>query len=53
MPTSIYQRGRLPGGVPFEGPAIVEEMGATTIIPSGWAAAVGVWGEIMLNRRSV
>lgn len=51
--TPVYQRERLPGGAPFAGPAIVEEMGATTVIPPGWTAAVGEWGEITLRRRSV
>ena len=53
MPTSVYRRDRLPGVVPFEGPAIVEEMGATTVIPPGWTAAVGMAGEITLTRRSI
>ncbi len=53
MPTSVYRRDRLPGAVPFEGPAIVEEMGATTVIPPGWTAAVGMAGEITLTRRSI
>jgi N-methylhydantoinase A len=51
--TPIYRRERLPGGAPFAGPAIVEEMGATTVIPPGWTTAVGEWGEITLRRRSV
>ncbi|MGH7335267.1 MAG: hydantoinase/oxoprolinase family protein [Candidatus Rokuibacteriota bacterium] len=53
VPTSVYRRDRLPGAVPFEGPAIVEEMGATTVIPPGWTAVVGVSGEITLTRRSI
>jgi N-methylhydantoinase A len=49
----VYRRDRLPGGAPVVGPAIVEEMGATTVIPPGWAATVGTWGELVLERRSV
>ena len=33
--------------------AIVDEMGATTVIPPGWTASVGAWGELELLRRSV
>jgi N-methylhydantoinase A len=53
MPTSVYRRDRLSGTVSFEGPAIVEEMGATTVIPPGWMAAGGLSGEITLTRRSI
>jgi N-methylhydantoinase A len=53
MPTLVYRRDRLPGTVPFQGPAIVEEMGATTVIPPGWTAAGGQSGEITLTRRSI
>jgi N-methylhydantoinase A len=49
----LYARERLPGGVPIAGPAIVEEMGATTVVPPGWKATVGTWGEILLERRTL
>ena len=49
----VYDRGRLPAGVAVTGPAVVEEMGATTIIPPGWTGAVGEWGELVLERRSL
>jgi N-methylhydantoinase A len=49
----VYLRERLPGGVPVAGPAIVEEMGATTVIPPGWTGTVGTWGELTLERRSL
>ena len=51
--TRVYARDRLPGGVPVPGPAIVEEMGATTVVPPAWAATVGTWGELTLERRSL
>jgi N-methylhydantoinase A len=53
MAVPVYERSRLPGGVPVAGPAVVEEMGATTIVPPGWTGAVGEWGELMLQRRSL
>lgn len=49
----VYERERLPGGVAVSGPAVVEEMGATTVIPPGWTGAVGVWGELTLTRRTL
>jgi N-methylhydantoinase A len=49
----VYARARLPGGVELPGPAIVEEMGATTVVPAGWQARVGGWGELVLGRRSL
>jgi N-methylhydantoinase A/oxoprolinase/acetone carboxylase beta subunit len=49
----VYERSRLPGGGTVAGPALIEEMGATTVIPPGWAAAVGEWGELTLARTSL
>ena len=49
----VYERQRLPGGVAVDGPAVVEEMGATTVIPPGWTGTVGAWGELTLTRRSL
>jgi N-methylhydantoinase A len=49
----VYARAWLPAGAAVPGPAIVEEMGATTVIPPGWTATVGEWGELGLTRRSL
>ena len=49
----VYERLRLPGGEAVPGPALIEEMGATTVIPHGWAGTVGEWGELTLARRSL
>ena len=49
----VYERGRLPGGEAVLGPALIEEMGATTVIPPGWAGTMGPWGELALARRSL
>jgi len=51
--SAVYERPRLPGGVPLAGPAVVEEMGATTVIPPGWTGTVGPWGNLVLERRSL
>jgi N-methylhydantoinase A len=49
----VYERERLPGGAAFDGPAVVEEMGSTTVVPAGWRGAVGPWGELSLERRAL
>ncbi len=53
VPAPVYWRERLPARVRFAGPAIVEEMGATTVVPPGWSGTVGTWGELVLERRSL
>ena len=49
----VYARDRLPRGAAVAGPAIVEEMGATTVIPPEWRGVVGEWGELVLERSSL
>jgi len=48
--TPVYDRSRLPAGARFTGPAVVEEGGATTIVPPAWAATVLEYGELLLER---
>jgi N-methylhydantoinase A len=48
-PTPVYARERLPRGARLEGPAIVEEMGALTVVPPGWHLEVGRLGELMME----
>jgi N-methylhydantoinase A len=47
----VYERERLAGGACLSGPAVVEEMGATTVVPPRWSATVGAWGELVLERK--
>jgi N-methylhydantoinase A len=49
----VYRREALPLAARFGGPAIVEEMGATTVVPPGWAGRVGELGQLVLERRSL
>jgi N-methylhydantoinase A len=44
----VYDREQLPARAGFEGPAVVEEAGATTVIFPGWVAAVDTWGNLRL-----
>jgi len=49
--TPVYWREDLPAGWHTVGPAIVEEMGAVTVIPPGWAARCVDTGELLLDRE--
>ena len=46
---AVYERERLPVDVSFEGPAIIEEDGATTVITPGWIARRDCSGNIRLS----
>ncbi|MER8970046.1 hydantoinase/oxoprolinase family protein [Mesorhizobium sp. M0808] len=48
----IYDRARLPVGAMIVGPAIVEELTATTVLPSSWIATVDKWRNIILTRKA-
>ncbi|MGI9414684.1 MAG: hydantoinase/oxoprolinase family protein, partial [Hyphomicrobiales bacterium] len=46
----VYDRTMLPRSAEIAGPAIVEEMGAVTVVPPAWRAQVGRYGELHLKR---
>jgi hypothetical protein len=46
----VYQRERLDVGVAFAGPAIVDQLDATTVIPPGVAARVDAYKNILILR---
>jgi N-methylhydantoinase A len=48
--TPIYQRERLPRDVVVAGPAVIEEAGATTIVPPGFDARSDAWDNLVLER---
>lgn len=47
--TAVYRRSALPVGVAFAGPAVIEEMSATTVVPPGQRAAVDGMGNIVVE----
>ncbi len=47
----IYDRDGIAAGVTFEGPAIVEEAGGTTVVPPGWRVRVHASGALDCRRR--
>jgi len=49
--TPVYDRARLPAEARFAGPAVIEEGGATTIVPPGWCCSVLEYGELLLERN--
>jgi N-methylhydantoinase A len=47
---AVYLRAGLPPGAQLSGPALITEDQTTTVVPPGWQAAIGKWGEIVLSR---
>ncbi len=47
--TPIYDRGALRPGNRFAGPAIIEQMDATTLVPPGWTARVDAYLNLILE----
>jgi N-methylhydantoinase A/oxoprolinase/acetone carboxylase beta subunit len=50
VPTTVYERARLPLGARLAGPAIVEQDDTTTVIPPGVTALVDDAGNLRLRR---
>jgi N-methylhydantoinase A len=48
----VWERERLPARAAFRGPAIVEEFGATTVMPPGWRCAVDEHGNLRFERET-
>jgi N-methylhydantoinase A len=50
QPTRIYRRAALPVGEPLPGPAVIEEMSATTVVLAGQRAVVDAFGNILITQ---
>ncbi len=48
--TALYERAQLPPGQLIGGPAIIDENGATTVVPPGWKIKVLSHGEMLMER---
>ena len=46
---TIYDRSNLPAGARFDGPAIVEQMDSTVVVPPDWRAEVDDYGNIVMR----
>ena len=47
----LFEREKFRAGNRVEGPAIVFQMDATTVIPPGWTGMVDYWGHLLLERQ--
>jgi N-methylhydantoinase A len=47
----IYQRARMPAGVVCAGPAVIESLESTILVPSAWQAVMDDNGFVLLTRR--
>jgi 5-oxoprolinase (ATP-hydrolysing) len=50
QPTPLYKRADLLPGLSIDGPAIIAEANATTVIDPGWQAQVTALGHLVLKR---
>jgi len=50
--TAVYDRARLPIEARVAGPAIIEQLDTTTVIPPGHAALVESSGNLRLRREA-
>jgi N-methylhydantoinase A len=48
--TMLYERDRLPVAARIDGPAIVEQFDATTVIPPRWSAETDRFGNLILTK---
>ena len=49
MATPVYDRGRLAAGATVAGPAIIEEMSSTTVVPPGFTGRIDRLGNIVIT----
>ncbi|MFO1301779.1 MAG: hydantoinase B/oxoprolinase family protein [Burkholderiaceae bacterium] len=49
--TPLYWRERMIAGDTVDGPAVIAEATATTVVESGWRAAMSVRGDLVLERH--
>ena len=48
--TPVFDRAQMPAGIKLKGPAIVEQLDATTVVGPGWSASVDAAGNLRLNK---
>lgn len=49
LPTVVYSREQLAPGMKIDGPAIVTEVGATTLVPPAFALSVDDYGNLIID----
>jgi len=50
--TPLYVRNDLPAGTKLVGPAIIDQLDSTTVVPPGWRAEVDEWLNIRMHREA-
>jgi N-methylhydantoinase A len=50
LDTPLYVRDDLAAGARLEGPAVVDQLDSTTVVPPGWRAEVDEWLNIRMHR---
>jgi N-methylhydantoinase A len=48
---TVYERGRMPAGLVAEGPAVIESLESTILVPPGWQARMTEDGFVLMTRR--
>lgn len=48
--TEVFERSNLPAGARLDGPAVIEQLDATTVVPTGWSVAVDETMNLILSR---
>ena len=48
--TDVFRRELIPGGATVHGPAILEQLDATTVIPPAWSGTVQGSGDLVMHR---
>jgi N-methylhydantoinase A len=49
--TPVYVRAGLPAGTKLAGPAVIDQLDSTTLVPPGWRAEVDEWLNIRMHRQ--
>jgi N-methylhydantoinase A len=49
--TTVYDRSKLAAGHSFVGPAVVEEVDSTTLVPSEFKVDVDRWGDLLISPK--
>jgi N-methylhydantoinase A len=50
LKTQVFHRANLQPGDRFNGPAIIEEVSCTTVIPPGYGGSVDTFGNVVITR---
>ncbi|MFN8565011.1 MAG: hypothetical protein U0703_26065 [Anaerolineae bacterium] len=50
--TTILDRDAIPTGAQYEGPLIIDESSATTVVPPGYSVSVDQFGNVIITRQS-